>query len=145
MIRFIRGCGGTKFYAVWLNKEDGTVSKWTKPATDRAGRGVAIEVVGRAERRPKPRVFVVRHFYGYVSMFQLPDLKVFARRQDISSGRSVAIVPRWNIGRLFLAAAYSSTTTSVSLLPSHLLHLFIGSLSTSSTSWNSSGASSIPS
>lgn len=34
--------------------------------------------------------FVVRHLYGYVSMFQFPDLKVFARRQDISSGRSVA-------------------------------------------------------
>lgn len=43
-----------------------------------------------AERWPNTRVFVVRHLYGYVSMFQFPDLKVFARRQDISSGRSVA-------------------------------------------------------
>lgn len=33
---------------------------------------------------------MVRHLYGYVSMFQLPGLKVFARRQDISSGRPVA-------------------------------------------------------
>lgn len=44
-----------------------------------------------------------------------------------SLGRSVVIALRWNIGRLFLAAAYSSTTISATLRQ-HLL-LFIGSLS----------------
>lgn len=86
---------------------------------------------------------MVRHLYGYVSMFQLPDLKVFARRQDISSGRSVAQL------RSSRAEILDGSFLQPHILlppPSALRPAppFIGSLSTSNGSWNGNGASGNP-
>lgn len=97
---------------------------------NRAGRGVAIEAIGRtlAEHtsfRSPPSLWLRQH----VSVPGSESFRPATRYFKWSLGRSVVIALRWNIGRLFLAAAYSSTTTSATLR--HHLLLFIGSLFTS--------------
>lgn len=78
---------------------------------------MAIEAVGRpnvgrhTSFRSPPSLWLRQH----VSVPGSESFRPATRYFKWSLGRSVVIALRWNIGRLFLAAAYSSTTTSATL------------------------------
>lgn len=76
---------------------------------------------GHRGGRSNTRVFVVGPpslwLRQHVSVPGSESFRPATRYFKWSLGRSVVIALRWNIGRLFLAAAYSSTTTSATLPP----------------------------
>lgn len=76
---------------------------------------------GHRGGRSNTRVFVVGPpslwLRQHVSVPGSESFRPATRYFKWSLGRSVVIALRWNIGQLFLAAAYSSTTTSATLPP----------------------------